>query len=792
MEKSLQQQQQKELQHKFLKIAKDELFVKATITKSKNSQKLYDKSINAHHKVRASGINKYFIDNPNDMLAMVLPEGLMLVDLDYTEEAIVNGKTDVTNHEQSMAERTINYLIQEEKKVIITKTNKGYHVICSAGNIREHMTDKSNSKNVSLGLFPSVDYKVSLNGSIVNCNLPLQTEHSTNQWLLEREFVYIGVDDFGMLEDIPIILQSPKPNVSSNGINIKFKELYNSTFYEISPKIKDGGGREKLLYTYGRRLVELGLNNEDVVECIEFISMHFMGEPMDEAKVLNIMKQLAEFIEDENNGVSFVSQLKSFVHQHGNNNFVVKSPDVELFYKKIVDQLFSDTIYLHDVFHYKPGSVYRRVTEQDFISLVTERIESNCGKGYGLYNFVKQITRAVKTYNNIYSFEYEDFAVPDEIVVFENGYYNYENNTFMSGTLPDNMIELRQIKHRLLSEDSVDPEMMENVRFYLETLANHTIEVVDNIDDMLGTILMKNVRDYKKFFILYGPGGDNGKSTFLDLISDTIGSDLLGSTSINRLVASNFAIYPIEHNFATVSGELGPSVTKGFELLKSITGGDLVISEQKGKDGRSVRLNTSLIFASNYRTKFISETDDDALNKRCTFIDFTNDFTKEQNQEFDIALVKNKEFQEHFLYYMHLCTCDLRKRNFKFRPHYASGDYSSVIDKQQEEVELFPEYFIDILGKEISGCKVVDLYEVYNKLSLQHYDKRPITKNQMEMLIAKKCSVMIEKIDKIVTINDARIRVRGRYYLDVNNEKVNYKIQSQILEIWENRSSRKD
>lgn len=98
------------------------------------------------------------------------------------------------------------------------------------------------------------------------------------------------------------------------------------------------------------------------------------------------------------------------------------------------------------------------------------------------------------------------------------------------------------------------------------------------------------------FLIIHGTG-QNGKSVYLSLVTQLLGSDSVSAGNIEAL-GKNFGLSPLVGKLANISNE-GEAVEFATAELKAITSGDPVQVNPKNRDMFSVVLRTKFIFSTN-------------------------------------------------------------------------------------------------------------------------------------------------------------------------------------------------
>jgi putative DNA primase/helicase len=129
----------------------------------------------------------------------------------------------------------------------------------------------------------------------------------------------------------------------------------------------------------------------------------------------------------------------------------------------------------------------------------------------------------------------------------------------------------------------------------------------------------------QRLFCLIGEGS-NGKSTFIKLVSKFIGNDNVSATTLQNLINSGFGTTCLYKKLVTTITEVEKVNLKQTGVLKSLSGGDAIRMEFKGKNAFTEDNYSKLILASN---KLPSTSDNsDGFMRRWLIIDFPNRFSE--------------------------------------------------------------------------------------------------------------------------------------------------------------------
>lgn len=157
--------------------------------------------------------------------------------------------------------------------------------------------------------------------------------------------------------------------------------------------------------------------------------------------------------------------------------------------------------------------------------------------------------------------------------------------------------------------------------FATATAGNKDIEQL--LYEAIGYAMLKT-NELQKAFIAVG-SGRNGKSTYLDLIKNVLGSDNTASISFKDL-SNTFRASMLENKLASLAGDISNQPIQDSDLVKSITSGEEITIEQKYKAAQSKALFSTLFFACNKLPRTPDTTD--GFYRRWTIIPFIADLSK--------------------------------------------------------------------------------------------------------------------------------------------------------------------
>jgi putative DNA primase/helicase len=129
---------------------------------------------------------------------------------------------------------------------------------------------------------------------------------------------------------------------------------------------------------------------------------------------------------------------------------------------------------------------------------------------------------------------------------------------------------------------------------------------------------------WQRAFMLIGPG-DNGKSTFLNLVTLFLGKNNVSQQTLQALVDNRFAAAALDRKLANIVADIGDRSLYKTAVFKALTGGDRIAAENKFKDFYDFVSRAILMFSCNVLPE--SYDDSDAYHKRWVIVQFENIFT---------------------------------------------------------------------------------------------------------------------------------------------------------------------
>lgn len=156
---------------------------------------------------------------------------------------------------------------------------------------------------------------------------------------------------------------------------------------------------------------------------------------------------------------------------------------------------------------------------------------------------------------------------------------------------------------------------------FLNTASKGDESIEKRIIEVLG-YLLSAVNSGKYFFVM-GTASDSGKSTLAEMLQYIIGDEYIAHISTYQM-NNRFALGDIQGKMLNLSmdlpkGKLTPVVVS---IIKQITGGDMITTDQKYERMREVHSGMRFLFGSNYPISISHEEDDDSFWNRMIIVPF--------------------------------------------------------------------------------------------------------------------------------------------------------------------------
>lgn len=237
---------------------------------------------------------------------------------------------------------------------------------------------------------------------------------------------------------------------------------------------------------------------------------------------------------------------------------------------------------LPHIYVYEDG--YYKLFGEDLIILEFKKILNNQRVPYKA-SYKNEILDYIKTENVV---ERDEINPPKYLLNLNNGIYNVKTKELM----PHN--PEHYFLYKIPWDYKTKTKCTKVMKYLDSTLKPEFIKLTQEI---FGYCLMFDYR-HAAIFYLYGTGG-NGKKIWTKMLEHMLGAKNVTNKSIDSLIRYRFTSAQLYGKLANVCGELTASTLTDTDMLKSLSGGDSIQAEFKGKDGFDFENKAKIITACN-------------------------------------------------------------------------------------------------------------------------------------------------------------------------------------------------
>ncbi|UUV98403.1 DNA primase family protein [Vagococcus luciliae] len=289
------------------------------------------------------------------------------------------------------------------------------------------------------------------------------------------------------------------------------------------------------------------------------------------------------------------------------------------------------------------------------------------------------------------------------LVSFQNGTYNFKTDKLEPHD-PQNYI-FQSHQYAIDTEDKKRPvKTLE----WLKDLTGDDLSVI-HLSEMIGYCFYRSYEPFQAIFILHGKG-KNGKSVFINHIIKMLNDENVSTVNLSDLAnkQNRFATSQLFAKNANLFAEIEDSFISQTGLIKSLTGGDYLMAERKGKDGFNFKNFAKLIFSANKLPSWSDSTD--GWLRRLNVIPFTRVIDDEFKNKHDLKAIE-EEIPVFTLYCMRMFYKALERGYFTISEpmKIAKDDWIKDID----HVSRFIEEYCIIDKESKAGESSKKIYDKY-------------------------------------------------------------------------------
>ena len=365
------------------------------------------------------------------------------------------------------------------------------------------------------------------------------------------------------------------------------------------------------------------LDKKTIIDKEIFEYIFSIEEPADREKVILDLEEKAESLKILPN---FKRTLKSYEKKYKDNNNLknlTKQTHDEIA-KKILEQN-QIAVYENNICIYEDG-VYKNDEESIYKKVIELVPDANTYFRKEVYNYLLLITQKRKINRE------------SGIINFKNGLYSIKNQKLYKHT--PKFFSINQININL----NLQAPKVQAIDDVLNKLSSGNERRKQTILEMIGYSMTTSTK-LQKAFILYGPTARNGKSTLINIITELIGSENVGTVPFKEMSKNKFAGAGIKGKLLNVGSEMTEEFIEDVSNFKTYITGDEVEIEEKFKPRQKIRPYAKFIFNANELPKVADKTD--GFYRRLQIIPLEYSFTDNDAKHFDFNELITKEALEY-------------------------------------------------------------------------------------------------------------------------------------------------
>lgn len=197
---------------------------------------------------------------------------------------------------------------------------------------------------------------------------------------------------------------------------------------------------------------------------------------------------------------------------------------------------------------------------------------------------------------------------PAHWIHFLNGYYDFRSDTMHGHDPQYHEVDLRPHEYSPSRYPANRRFVTKGTGILRETVEENLIfdewfeNAIPNLEDRMMVLqylgyAMTQDTSQQCFLVICGPGG-TGKSTLLRLVEEIIGKKNVSSVSLQGL-QDRWSAGQLYLKAANICADIGSTALTDIDVIKRLTGGDLISADRKFKDAFTFRPYCRLFFSAN-------------------------------------------------------------------------------------------------------------------------------------------------------------------------------------------------
>lgn len=380
---------------------------------------------------------------------------------------------------------------------------------------------------------------------------------------------------------------------------------YSKDLYDMA----EGDGRDSQLFSYIIPLLKLGFDKEQIHEIFKIINKYVFSESLTDGEINKMF---------DNNDIFKDMRMKFFKGREFLHNvfadFLIDRYDIKGYGGL-------PYIYIDGVYRYDPDTINRKMIE--------------------CIDNLKR-TQIQEVFENIrLKVTAKNEKIDPYIVNVKNGLLDLR--TFELSPHTPEIFTVNQFDCYYDEEATCD-----DVDVMLDNVTRNDKEIRTLLEEMLGYFLIGDCR-YQKAFILLGQGS-NGKSKFLDMITNWIGQENRSTLALEDL-NQKFRTAELLGKIANVGDDSGGALLKDTAVFKKLVTGEGITVERKHQNPFTLNNTSKMIFSVNNLPPSVDKST--GFFRRMLIIPFNAVFTK-NSKNFDPLIIEKVSTEEAKSYLLNL------------------------------------------------------------------------------------------------------------------------------------------
>lgn len=438
--------------------------------------------------------------------------------------------------------------------------------------------------------------------------------------------------------------------------------------------MRNGDGRNQTLFNYILTLQKYGLQKEEIKQTLTIINKFILKDKLKDSELNTIMRDEA-----------FTAEGKSFFTAKGQFKF-------DDFAKFLMNEYH--IIRINGQLHIYKDGVYVY--------------------GYNLIQseMIKHISNLSKQKRNEV-LSYLDLLIPEdtktsgaEWIAFKNGIYNIDTEEFCS--FSSDIIITNKINWNF------NPDAYSEIADKtLNKLSCNNAQIRALLEEVIGyTFYRRN--ELRKAFILTGDK-HNGKSTFLDMITNVLGAENTCALDLKEL-GDRFKTAELFGKLANIGDDIGDEFIGNPAVFKKVVSGDRVSAERKGQDPFDFAPYAKQLFSANSIPRIKDKSG--AVIDRLIIVPFNASFSK-NDADYD-PYIKYKLRDESVMEYLINIGLSGLSKVLKNQCFTVSDEIKKSLVEYEENNNPILLFFKEIDESEVEGKPTKSIYSRYVEFCLSN------------------------------------------------------------------------